>query len=66
MIEGSSFVASLVFFYGGLSLSTTFDVLLESYRDLADSERMKGSYFEQLVARYLENDGVPALQYTNV
>lgn len=27
---------------------------------------MKGSYFEQLVARYLENDGVQALQYTNV
>jgi predicted helicase len=43
-----------------------FDVLLESYRDLADSERMKGSYFEQLVAKYLENDGVQALQYTNV
>lgn len=41
-------------------------MLLESYRDLADSERMKGSYFEQLVARYLENDGVHALQYTNV
>ncbi len=51
---------------GGLSLSTTFDTLLGSYRDLADSERMKGSYFEQLVARYLENDGVQALQYTNV
>lgn len=51
---------------GVLSLSTTFDVLLDSYRDLADSERMKGSYFEQLVAKYLENDGVHALQYTNV
>ncbi|OIH83205.1 damage-inducible protein [Arthrobacter sp. UCD-GKA] len=47
-------------------MSTTFDTLLGSYRDLADSERMKGSYFEQLVARYLENDGVQALQYTNV
>lgn len=47
-------------------MSTTFDVLLESYRDLADSERMKGNYFEQLVAKYLENDGVHALQYTNV
>ncbi|MGP5073867.1 DEAD/DEAH box helicase [Arthrobacter rhombi] len=47
-------------------MSTTFDVLLDTYRDLADSERMKGNYFEHLVARYLENDGVHALQYRNV
>jgi predicted helicase len=47
-------------------LATTFDVLLDSYRDLADSERMKGNYFEQLVGRYLEKDGVQAPQYRNV
>ncbi|WP_157375031.1 hypothetical protein [Arthrobacter alpinus] len=35
-------------------MSTTFDVLLDSYRGLADSERMKGSYFEQLVEQYLK------------
>lgn len=47
-------------------MTTTFDVLLDSYRDLADSERMKGNYFEQLVGRYLEKDGVQAPQYRNV
>ncbi|WP_327785608.1 type ISP restriction/modification enzyme [Arthrobacter sp. 18067] len=47
-------------------MSTTFDQLLDSYRDLADSERMKGSYFEQLIEQYLENDGVQAPQYSNV
>lgn len=47
-------------------MATTFDVLLDSYRDLADSERMKGNYFEQLVGRYLEKDGVQAPQYLNV
>jgi predicted helicase len=47
-------------------VATTFDVLLDSYRELADSERMKGNYFEQLVGRYLENDGVQAPQYRNV
>ncbi|MHA7156293.1 DEAD/DEAH box helicase [Arthrobacter sp. TMN-50] len=47
-------------------MTTTFDVLLDSYRELADSERMKGNYFEQLVGRYLEKDGVQAPQYRNV
>ncbi|MGF9648709.1 type ISP restriction/modification enzyme [Pseudarthrobacter oxydans] len=47
-------------------MSTTFDQLLDSYRGLADSERMKGSYFEQLIEQYLEHDGVQAPQYTNV
>ncbi|MDE8670894.1 DEAD/DEAH box helicase family protein [Pseudarthrobacter sp. H3Y2-7] len=47
-------------------MATTFDVLLDSYRELADSERMKGNYFEQLVGRYLEKDGVQAPQYRNV
>ncbi|MET3351380.1 UNVERIFIED_ORG: putative helicase [Arthrobacter sp. UYEF1] len=47
-------------------MTTTFDALLSSYRDLADSERMKGSYLEQLVEQYLENDGVHAPQYTDV
>lgn len=50
----------------GAHVSTTFDQLLDSYRDLADSERMKGSYFEQLIEQYLENDGVQAPQYTDV
>jgi predicted helicase len=56
----------MLLFSGGFSLATTFDVLLDSYRDLADSERMKGNYFEQLVGRYLEKDGVQAPQYRNV
>lgn len=43
-----------------------FDVLLDSYRDLADSERMKGNYFELLAANFLATDGVHALQYRNV
>ncbi|WP_368797587.1 DEAD/DEAH box helicase [Kocuria sp. CPCC 205258] len=47
-------------------MTTTFDVLLDSYRELADSERMKGNYFEQLVGRYLEKDGVQAPQYRSV
>lgn len=47
-------------------MTTTFDELLGTYRDLSDSERMKGSYLEQLVAQYLENDGVHAPQYTDV
>ena len=50
----------------GAFVSTTFDQLLDSYRDLADSERMKGSYFEQLIEQYLEHDGVQAPQYTKV
>lgn len=50
----------------GASLATTFDQLLNSYRDLADTERMKGNYFEQLIEQYLEHDGVQAPQYTNV
>ncbi|WP_017197904.1 type ISP restriction/modification enzyme [Arthrobacter sp. M2012083] len=56
----------LLLFSGVTLLATTFDVLLDSYRDLADSERMKGNYFEQLVGRYLEKDGVQAPQYRNV
>jgi len=47
-------------------VTTTFDELLGTYRDLSDSERMKGSYLEQLVEQYLENDGVHAPQYTDV
>ncbi|WP_237759938.1 DEAD/DEAH box helicase [Arthrobacter alpinus] len=47
-------------------MTTTFDELLGTYRDLSDSERMKGSYLEQLVEQYLENDGVHAPQYTDV
>lgn len=47
-------------------MTTTFDSLLDSYRDISDSERVKGSYFEQLVEQYLENDGVQAPQYQDV
>ncbi|WP_354174537.1 type ISP restriction/modification enzyme [Arthrobacter sp. UYEF36] len=50
----------------GLSVAKTFDALLGSYRGLADSERMKGNYFEQLVLQYMRQDGVQAPQYTNV
>lgn len=47
-------------------MATTFDALLSSYRDLADSERMKGNYFEQLIEQYLKHDGVQAPQYAHV
>lgn len=47
-------------------MTTTFDDLLHTYRDLSDSERMKGSYLEQLVEQYLRNDGVQAPQYKDV
>ncbi|MEV8183416.1 type ISP restriction/modification enzyme [Specibacter sp. NPDC078692] len=47
-------------------MTTSFDELLDTYRDLSDSERMKGSYLEQLVGQFLENDGVHAPQYTDV
>ena len=50
----------------GAVLTTAFDTLLDSYRELADSERMKGSYFEQLIEQYLENDGVQSPQYRDV
>jgi predicted helicase len=67
MIRGVGFSRFHLFlFSGGPFVATTFDVLLDSYRDLADSERMKGNYFEQLVGRYLEKDGVQAPQYRNV
>ncbi|TFC06547.1 type ISP restriction/modification enzyme [Cryobacterium sp. MDB2-33-2] len=44
----------------------SFDDLLSSYRTLSDSERVKGSYFEQMTRQYLENDGVQASQYEQV
>lgn len=67
MIRGAgSCRLHLLLFSGVTFLATTFDVLLDSYRELADSERMKGNYFEQLVGRYLEKDGVQAPQYRNV
>lgn len=50
----------------GETVTTTFDELLGTYRELSDSERMKGSYLEQLVGQFLENDGVHAPQYTEV
>ena len=50
----------------GETVTTSFDELLDTYRDLSDSERMKGSYLEQLVGQFLENDGVHAPQYTDV
>lgn len=45
---------------------TSFDNLLDQYRSLSDSERMKGNYFEQLVKQFLLTDGVHAPQYRNV
>ena len=47
-------------------MAMTFDALLDSYRALSDSERVKGSYLEQMVRQFLENDGVQAPQYKNV
>lgn len=46
-------------------MTTTFDVLSNSYRELANSERMKGNCFEQLADRYLEQDGIQALRPHN-
>ena len=66
MKEAGGSRTDLFLFAGGPFMATTFDLLLDSYRELADSERMKGSYFEQLVSQYLENDGVQAPQYQNV
>lgn len=45
---------------------SSFDSLLNEYRSLSDSERLKGNYFEQLVKQYLLNDGVQAPQYRHV
>ncbi|KIP88155.1 hypothetical protein RU09_15165 [Microbacterium sp. MEJ108Y] len=45
---------------------TSFDSLLDQYRSLSDSERTKGSYFEQLVKQFLLTDGVHAPQHRNV
>lgn len=40
-------------------MTTAFDTLLDSYCELADSERMRANHFEQ----YLWSGGVQALQY---
>lgn len=45
---------------------TAFDELLDQYRAMSDSERMKGNYFEQMVKQFLINDGVHAPQYKDV
>ncbi|MDO5878307.1 DEAD/DEAH box helicase family protein (plasmid) [Paenarthrobacter sp. SD-1] len=45
---------------------TAFDDLLDQYRAMSDSERMKGNYFEQIVKQFLINDGVHAPQYKDV
>lgn len=47
-------------------MTTTFDVLLDSYRDIAESERMKGNYFEATRGP-VSGDGMASRrQYRNV
>ena len=51
---------------GDFLTTLSFDDLLSSYRALSDSERVKGSYLEQMTRQYLQNDGVQAPQYEEV
>lgn len=44
----------------------SFDDLLAQYRELSDSERMKGNLFEQLVRQYLLNDAAMRLEFKDV
>ena len=43
-----------------------FDYLLDQYRELSDSERLKGNLFEQLVRQYLLQDAQMRLQFSKV
>ena len=43
-----------------------FDALLDSYRALSDSERLKGNYLEQLTRQYLLNDAQMKRQFCEV
>ena len=43
-----------------------FDDLLDSFRQLSDSERLKGNYFEQLIRAYLLNDAQISRQFGRV
>ena len=43
-----------------------FDDLLDSFRQLSDSERLKGNYFEQLIRAYLLNDAQMSRQFGRV
>ena len=43
-----------------------FDDLVEQYRQLSDSQRMKGNLFEQLVRQYLLHDAQMRLEFEDV
>lgn len=43
-----------------------FDRLLQRYRELSDSERLKGNFFEQLVRQYLLLDSQMRAQFSEV
>lgn len=43
-----------------------FDALLDQYREMADSTRMRGNYFEQLIAQYLKSDSQMKSQFSDV
>lgn len=45
---------------------TSFDLLLDKYRSLADTERDKGTYFEKIVKDFFLNDGLQVSQYKDV
>ena len=46
--------------------ATPLDCLLDKYRHLSDSERTKGSLFEQLIRSYLVNDSQMKRQFAAV
>lgn len=45
---------------------TEFDRLLDELRGLADSKRMQGNYFEELVRHFLEQDATWGAQFEHV
>ncbi|KWZ74284.1 helicase protein [Winkia neuii] len=60
-----------LFYLGGCAVKTVadlaaFDALLDSYRALSDSERLKGNYLEQLTRQYLLNDAQMKRQFCEV
>lgn len=46
--------------------ANALDELLQQYRELSDSERLKGNFFEQLVRSYLQHDAQMQGQFARV
>lgn len=51
---------------GARRSALALDTLLDQYRSMADSERVKGGYFEQLVRQYLLHDSQMRRQFSEV